>query len=80
VQFSEAFAAYAFLAVSVFAGAMLWALNPYVISFGNWMKYLYAAVLIADVIFFRALFRGYVTWHGRKYLTGANGVVLGEIN
>jgi hypothetical protein len=69
----------AYLASLFLTAVLLRTLSPFPVSLGNWLICFLPCIFLIAFIFFRSVFRNYIVWHGRKYRTGFEGVVL-EIN
>jgi len=66
---------YAFWAAVVIFALVLRSMNPSSVGAGAWLRSFVPCVLFAAFIFCRSLFRNYIDWHGRRYLTGKQGIV-----
>lgn len=65
-----------FLGSTILAALMLRAQNPVTISLRSWLISFYPCIFLAALVFLRSVFRNHISWHGRKYWTGHDGVVL----
>jgi ceramide glucosyltransferase len=69
-------ASYAYLASLLLTALLLRILSPFPVSLAKWLISFLPCIFLIAFIFLRSVFRNYIVWHGRKYRTGFEGVVL----
>lgn len=69
-------ASFAYLASLLLTALLMRTLTPFPVSVGNWLVCFLPCIFLIAFIFLRSVFRNYIVWHGRKYRTGFEGVVL----